>query len=168
MNRKGSVLAAVGLASNAAASWGILLAIIAIAALSDGVIESSLYALAHASGRDVISWAQGGQSFSGVVISLLRVVTKAAFPQTDGGITASTYLYFGVASACCLACLVMLFTVPTLRNLKFQASNTPILADFRRVLKVVVAVKLPLVLQIINYLVTLSVRDVRYLNNTFR
>ncbi|KAH3758785.1 Equilibrative nucleoside transporter [Pelomyxa schiedti] len=158
-------------------AWGLLLSIIAIAALADGCIESSLYSVASMFGRSALHWAQGGQSGSGVVISLLRVITKAAFPQNETGLVASTYLYFGISSACCLLCMIMLCFSPILRKgtgkcggMCAVTTRQGVLSDWRNVLTVMKLVRLPLTLLIVQYIITLSVVPVLIVslpNNTW-
>ena len=57
----------------------------------------------------------GGTASSGVVISLLRIVTKASLPATKEGLRASTAVYFTLAAAISLSCCVVYgYVIPRL------------------------------------------------------
>ena len=43
---------------------------------------------------------------SGVLVSVLRIITKAVMPQNNSGIVASAYLYFSVSAVLMVACVV--------------------------------------------------------------
>lgn len=48
-----------------------------------------------------------GTSYSGLVVSLLRIATKAALPMTAPGLRSSAFLYFGIASATVALCIAI-------------------------------------------------------------
>lgn len=59
----------------------------------------------------VLQAVVGGTASSGVIICLLRVLTKAALPATRAGLRKSTSLYFGISGAICLACWGIYYAV---------------------------------------------------------
>lgn len=48
-----------------------------------------------------------GTSYSGLVVSLLRIATKAALPMTASGLRSSAFLYFGIASVTVALCIAI-------------------------------------------------------------
>jgi equilibrative nucleoside transporter 1/2/3 len=53
----------------------------------------------------------GGTASSGVIICLLRVVTKAALPPTRAGLRTSTAIYFALSGVICLLCFFVYYSV---------------------------------------------------------
>jgi hypothetical protein len=53
----------------------------------------------------------GGTASSGVIICVLRIVTKAALPPTRAGLRSSTALYFALSGLLSLACFVVYHSV---------------------------------------------------------
>lgn len=49
----------------------------------------------------------GGTASSGVIICVLRVITKAALPPTRAGLRSSTALYFALSGLLSLTCFVV-------------------------------------------------------------
>ena len=59
---------------------------------------------------------QVGESSSGLLVSLLQIITKAVFPNTNRGTTEGAFVYFGLSALVCFACICIFFKVPWLRN----------------------------------------------------
>lgn len=49
-------------------------------------------------------------------MSLLQIITKAVFPNTNRGTTEGAFVYFGLSALVCFACICIFFRVPWLRN----------------------------------------------------
>lgn len=84
-----------------------LLAVI-LTGVADAVAQGSLFGTAaRVEGGAHTQILMAGTAASGTLISILRIVTKAALPNTLGGLRASTAIYFIVAGLNCVACLVV-------------------------------------------------------------
>ena len=62
----------------------------------------------------------GGSSASGVLISMLRILTKLIFGEDRDGLRQSTILYFTIGAAITLACAVLsLYVIPNLPIVRY-------------------------------------------------
>ena len=86
---------------------GVLCAGIALNGVADALAQGSLFAQVASMPETYTQALMGGTSLSGLIVSLLRVVTKASFPSTDSGAAASASTYFVAAALWVLACLVL-------------------------------------------------------------
>lgn len=86
-------------------TWNFTVAAVFLAGLADGVAQGSIFGTAAVLPPRCTQAVVSGTSVSGVVISLLRVLTKAVIPQDEDGLRLGSYLYFGVAGAFCLFCI---------------------------------------------------------------
>ncbi len=71
----------------------------------------------------------GGTASSGLLVSLLRIATKAALPGDRAGLGRSTTLYFAAAAALCALCYVLCWRVvpalPLVRVHRAQHKASP-------------------------------------------
>eukprot|EP00899_Mesostigma_viride_P024610 jgi/Mesvir1/5333/Mv15422-RA.1 len=74
--------------------------------LGDALAQGSIYGLAGQLPPRYTQAIMAGNSASGVLISLLRVVTKAALPATLRGLRASAMLYFAITISIIGVCMV--------------------------------------------------------------
>ena len=86
---------------------GILCAGIALNGMADALAQGSLFAQVASMPETYTQALMGGTSLSGLIVSVLRAVTKASFPSTDSGAAASASTYFVAAALWVLACLVL-------------------------------------------------------------
>uniref|UniRef100_A0A7S2SXR6 Equilibrative nucleoside transporter n=1 Tax=Chloropicon primus TaxID=1764295 RepID=A0A7S2SXR6_9CHLO len=86
-------------------TWNFTVAAVAICGLADGVAQGSVFGSAAVLPARYTQAVVSGTSVSGVVISVLRVLTKALISQDEAGLRRSTYLYFGVAGTFCVFCI---------------------------------------------------------------
>jgi equilibrative nucleoside transporter 1/2/3 len=100
----------------AAASWPLLLVMTFMLGTANAVTEASLYGYANVFGSDAVQKGHAGQALSGLLISALRVLTKASFPNDASGTRGSAYLFFALACVPCLLLVLLFYTVPVLRN----------------------------------------------------
>ncbi|KAL8497954.1 hypothetical protein ACS0TY_021347 [Phlomoides rotata] len=98
-----------------------------ICGLADGLIGGSLIGTAAKLPKQYIQAFFAGTASSGVVISILRMITKASLPQTPEGLKTSAQLYFIVSSILligCILCSNLLHKLPLMHhhkcNVNFQ------------------------------------------------
>lgn len=95
---------------------------VAATGICDGVAQGSLLGLAGATSPRFMQAAVGWTAGAGLLVSALRVATKAALPATAAGLRASTMVYFAIAvviQAACLACFLLV--MPQLPAMKGQS-----------------------------------------------
>ena len=86
-------------------SLAALLLLVAMCGAADGAAQGALFGEAAALDPAFTPALVAGTAVSGVVVSLLRIATKAALPATPAGLRASASLYFTIAALICLACV---------------------------------------------------------------
>ncbi|KAM3714113.1 hypothetical protein ACB098_01G310200 [Castanea mollissima] len=60
-----------------------------------------------------------GTASSGVLVSILRIMTKASFPQTPKGLRTSAHFYFIVGTIiliCCILSCNLLYKLPVMQQ----------------------------------------------------
>jgi len=90
---------------------------VVVAGTADGIGQGSLFGSASHMPPKYTQAIVSGTSVSGVVISLLRIVTKLVAGGDDkgsGSQRSSSYVYFGVAAAFCFACIIVQSLLPRL------------------------------------------------------
>ena len=85
---------------------------VGIAGLADGLAQGSVFGLVSSLPSSYTQAVVSGTSVSGFVISILRILTKLLMPQENP--RTSTYLYFSVAGAFCVFCIVVQAYLPRL------------------------------------------------------
>jgi hypothetical protein len=86
---------------------GVTLFLVAVCGASDGVAQGALFGEAALLPARYTQALISGTAMSGVAVSLTRVITKAAMPDTPAGLRASALLYFVLAACTCAACAVL-------------------------------------------------------------
>ena len=108
---------------NSSLSLGFLLVSVAICGAADGAAQGALFGEA-ASSQPSARYTQAlvaGTAVSGVVVSFLRILTKALLTETPDGLRISADIYFIVAAAFCALCAFFYAsTLPTLRLMNDQ------------------------------------------------
>ena len=87
------------------ANLGVLCVGIALNGVADAVAQGSLFALVASMPTMYTQALMGGTSLSGLIVSILRILTKASFPSTESGAGKSAAVYFVVAALWVLACV---------------------------------------------------------------
>ncbi|KAH7572415.1 hypothetical protein ACOSP7_015569 [Xanthoceras sorbifolium] len=90
------------------AAYGVTVASVVICGMADGLIGGSLIGSAGKLPKQYMQAVFAGTASSGVLVSILRIITKASLPQTPQGLRTSAYFYFIVSTVimicCCLGC----------------------------------------------------------------
>ncbi len=89
-------------------------AAVAITGLADGVAQGSVFGSASHLPPEFTQAVVSGTSVSGVVVSFLRIATKAVLSQDENGLRESTYLYFASAGLFCILCIASQAVLPKL------------------------------------------------------
>eukprot|EP00879_Flechtneria_rotunda_P020907 GHRR01022014.1.p1 GENE.GHRR01022014.1~~GHRR01022014.1.p1 ORF type:complete len:361 (+),score=107.86 GHRR01022014.1:100-1182(+) len=87
-----------------------LLAVVLVGVL-DGMSQGAIFGDASVLPPHYTHAVVGGTASSGVVICLLRILTKAALPPTRAGLRVSTAIYFALSGAVSLACFCTYHTI---------------------------------------------------------
>ncbi|KAH6835190.1 Nucleoside transporter family protein [Perilla frutescens var. hirtella] len=90
-----------------------------ICGLADGLIGGSLIGTAGKLPKQYMQAVFAGTASSGVLISILRVITKASLPQTPQGLKSSAEFYFVVSSAALVLCIIscnLLYKLPVMQQ----------------------------------------------------
>ncbi|KAL4434383.1 hypothetical protein ABPG75_000824 [Micractinium tetrahymenae] len=129
-------IAAVPLLDLAPASSGtlaVLLLLVAACGLCDGLAQGALFGEAARLPPRFTQALIAGTAVSGVVVSVLRVVTKATLPDTEQGLRQSANLYFAIAALVCAACTVVysyvLPRLPAVQQYKHAALEAALHGD---------------------------------------
>mmetsp|Transcript_5948 Transcript_5948/g.15058 ORF Transcript_5948/g.15058 Transcript_5948/m.15058 type:complete len:444 (+) Transcript_5948:355-1686(+) len=96
-----------GSGTGTTATYAITISLAALLGASDGVAQGSLFGAAGCLPARYTQAVCAGTSYSGLVVSLLRIATKAALPMTAPGLRSSAFLYFGIASATVALCIAI-------------------------------------------------------------
>ncbi|KAK1437484.1 hypothetical protein QVD17_03275 [Tagetes erecta] len=84
----------------------VVVATVATCGLADGLIAGSLIGSAGKLPKHYMQAVFAGTASSGVLVSLLRIITKASLPHDPQGLKTSAHLYFMVSSAILMVCIV--------------------------------------------------------------
>ncbi|ESW27010.1 hypothetical protein PHAVU_003G166000 [Phaseolus vulgaris] len=88
-------------------AYGLTVAAVVICGLADGLVGGSLIGSAGKLPKQYMQAVFAGTASSGIIISILRIITKASLPQTPKGLKISAHLYFMVATIFLLFCIVL-------------------------------------------------------------
>ncbi|KAK1551172.1 hypothetical protein Q3G72_031406 [Acer saccharum] len=109
-------------------AYGVTVASVVICGLADGLIGGSLIGSAGKLPKQYMQAVFAGTASSGVLVSILRIITKASLPQTPQGLRTSAYFYFIVSTViilcCCLGCN-LLTKLPVMQQHYRLLSNDP-------------------------------------------
>ncbi|KAI3912058.1 hypothetical protein MKW98_007585 [Papaver atlanticum] len=87
-------------------SYYVIVGVVSICGLADGLIGGSLIGFAGELPERYMQAVFAGTASSGVLVSVLRIMTKASLPQTPKGLQTSSYLYFIVSTFIMLGCII--------------------------------------------------------------
>ena len=86
-------------------TWTFTVAAVALAGVADGIAQGSVFGSVTMLPSSYTQAVVSGTSVSGLVISVLRVLTKALISQDEKGLRTSTFIYFSAAGAFCVFCI---------------------------------------------------------------
>ncbi|KAG4930151.1 hypothetical protein AAZX31_17G110000 [Glycine max] len=87
-------------------AYSLTVAAVVICGLADGLVGGSLIGSAGKLPKQYMQAVFAGTASSGIIISILRIITKASLPQTPKGLKISAHLYFMVATIFLLCCII--------------------------------------------------------------
>ncbi|GMH08203.1 hypothetical protein Nepgr_010043 [Nepenthes gracilis] len=97
--------------------------------LADGLIGGSLIGTAGTLPKEYMQAIFAGTASSGVLVCILRIITKASLPQNARGLQTSAHVYFIVSTIIllgCIACSNLLFILPVMQqHYKFLEDDLP-------------------------------------------
>ncbi|KAJ4950534.1 hypothetical protein NE237_027366 [Protea cynaroides] len=114
-------------------AYTVTVAAVAVCGLADGLIGGSLIGSAGKLPRRYMQAVFAGSASSGVIVSIMRIVTKACLPQTPHGLRISAHLYFVVTIFIVLGCIVccnILDRLPVMQNYQCKRTMGPRNSDF--------------------------------------
>ncbi|GAB2300325.1 hypothetical protein Dimus_034361 [Dionaea muscipula] len=87
-------------------TYVVTVASVVVCGLADGLIGGGLLGSAGALPNEYMQAILAGTASSGVLVSILRITTKASFPKNPRGLQISTHFYFIVSTIILLGCMV--------------------------------------------------------------
>ncbi|KAL4564006.1 hypothetical protein LXL04_028055 [Taraxacum kok-saghyz] len=87
--------------------------------LADGLIGGSLIGSAGKLPKEYMQAIFAGTASSGILVSLLRIITKASLPHNPQGLRTSAHFYFIVATVIlmvCIVCCTLLYKLPCMEH----------------------------------------------------
>ncbi|CAK9139779.1 unnamed protein product [Ilex paraguariensis] len=100
-------------------AYGILVGAVVICGLADGLVGGSLIGSAGKLPKQYMQAVFAGTSSSGVLVCILRIITKASLPHTPQGLRTSAHFYFIISTIILISCLVccnMLYKLPVMQQ----------------------------------------------------
>ncbi|EXC04101.1 Equilibrative nucleoside transporter 4 [Morus notabilis] len=100
-------------------TYVVTVASVAICGLADGLVAGSLMGSAGRLPKQYMQAVFAGTASSGVLVSILRISTKALLPQNQKGLRTSAHLYFLVSTIillCCVVCCNLLYKLPVMQQ----------------------------------------------------
>ncbi|CDP10423.1 unnamed protein product [Coffea canephora] len=91
---------------NSSVSYYMIVSSVVICGLADGLIAGSLIGSAGKLPKRYMQAIFAGTASSGVLVSVLRILTKASLPHTPKGLKTSAHLYFIVSTIILTGCIV--------------------------------------------------------------
>ncbi|XP_021760788.1 equilibrative nucleotide transporter 8-like [Chenopodium quinoa] len=92
---------------------------VVVCGLADGLIGGSLIGSAGKLPKEYMQAVFAGTASSGVLVSVLRVITKASLPENPRGLQTSAHFYFIVSAiivVVCTICSNLLFRLPVMQQ----------------------------------------------------
>ncbi|KAF7147022.1 hypothetical protein RHSIM_Rhsim03G0248700 [Rhododendron simsii] len=101
------------------AAYGVTVGSVVVCGLADGLVGGSLVGSAGKLPKQFMQAVFAGTASSGVLVSILRIITKASLPQTPQGLRTSATLYFVLSTfilLCCIFCSNLLYKLPVMQQ----------------------------------------------------
>ncbi|XP_061344546.1 equilibrative nucleotide transporter 8 isoform X1 [Gastrolobium bilobum] len=141
-------------------AYGLTVAAVVICGLADGLVGGSLIGSAGKLPKQYMQAVFAGTASSGIIISMLRIITKASLPQTPKGLKISAHLYFMVATLFLLCCIVfsnLQHKLPVMQQYHQSLPQESTLCSGTKFWAVAGKIKRPAFGIFIIYIVTLSI-----------
>ncbi|KAK6945114.1 Equilibrative nucleoside transporter [Dillenia turbinata] len=140
-------------------AFTVTIASVVVCGFADALVAASLMGSAGELPKQYMQGISAGYASSGVLVSILRIITKASLPQSPQGLQTSAHLYFMVSTTILLGCIIcgnILQNLPVMQqHHKLQQANLPSSKpEFWNVAK---RIKWPAFGVFIIYIVTLSI-----------
>ncbi|GJS40120.1 equilibrative nucleotide transporter 8 [Tanacetum coccineum] len=84
----------------------VIVASVVVCGLADGLIGGSLIGSAGKLPKEYMQAIFAGTASSGILVSLLRIITKASLPHNPQGLRTSAHFYFIVSTAILMMCII--------------------------------------------------------------
>ncbi|KAA8535107.1 hypothetical protein F0562_030110 [Nyssa sinensis] len=100
-------------------AYGVTVASVVVCGLADGLIGGSLIGSAGKLPKQYMQAVFAGTASSGVLVSILRIITKASLPETAQGLRTSAHFYFIFSTVILLGCIVccnLLYELPVMQQ----------------------------------------------------
>ncbi|KAJ9163094.1 hypothetical protein P3X46_022802 [Hevea brasiliensis] len=141
-------------------AYGVTVASVVVCGLADGLIGGSLIGSAGKLPKGYMQAVFAGTASSGVLVSILRIITKASLPQTPQGLRTSAHFYFIVSTIilmCCTLCCNFLYKLPVMEQHFTLLPNDDSLTSRPTFWAVARKIRWPVFGILIIYVVTLSI-----------
>ncbi|XP_054793060.1 equilibrative nucleotide transporter 8-like [Prosopis cineraria] len=105
--------------SRPSGAYGLTVTAVIICGIADGLVGGSLVGSAGKLPKQYMQAVFAGTASSGIIISILRIITKASLPQTPKGLQTSAHLYFIAATIFLLCCIIfcnLQFKLPVMQQ----------------------------------------------------
>ncbi|KAK9208277.1 hypothetical protein WN944_000631 [Citrus x changshan-huyou] len=140
-------------------AYGATVASVVICGLADGLVGGSLIGSVGKLPKQYMQAVFAGTASSGVLVSILRIITKASLPQTPQGLRTSAHFYFIVSTIIMLCCCLgsnLLHKLPVMQQHYRLLIDDP-LSSRQAIWRVGRRIQLPAFGVILIYIVTLSI-----------
>ncbi|KAI4335708.1 hypothetical protein L6164_014330 [Bauhinia variegata] len=140
-------------------AYGFTVTAVVICGLADGLVGGSLIGSAGKLPKEYMQAVFAGTASSGIIICILRILTKASLPQTPKGLQTSAHLYFIVATIFLLCCIIfcnLLYKLPVMLQYE-RVIQEDITCTGPKFWAVTVKIRWPAFGIFIIYIVTLSI-----------
>ncbi|KAJ9550983.1 hypothetical protein OSB04_015028 [Centaurea solstitialis] len=97
----------------------VVVASVVVCGLADGLIGGSLIGSAGKLPKEYMQAVFAGTASSGILVSLLRITTKASLPNDPQGLKTSAHFYFIVTTSVlliCIVCCTLLYKLPVMEH----------------------------------------------------
>ncbi|KAL8234950.1 hypothetical protein R6Q59_021050 [Mikania micrantha] len=137
----------------------VVVASVVICGLADGLIGGSLIGSAGKLPKEYMQAVFAGTASSGILVSFLRIITKASFPHNPHGLKKSAHLYFLVSMVIllvCMVCCTLLYKLPVMEHHAISQQNNS-MTSRTKLWNVARMIQWPALGIFITYTVTLSI-----------
>ncbi|XP_038878940.1 equilibrative nucleotide transporter 8 [Benincasa hispida] len=140
-------------------AYGVIVASVVACGLADGLVAGSLIGSAGRLPKQFMQAVFAGTASSGVLVSILRIITKALLTQSPKGLQKSAHLYFIVGASilfCCIVSCNLLCKLPVMQHYYRELLDEPPCSKSKFWI-VVGKIRWPAFGIFITYVVTLSI-----------
>ncbi|KAG2718772.1 hypothetical protein I3760_03G236200 [Carya illinoinensis] len=140
-------------------AYSVTVTSVIVCGLADGLVGGSLIGSAGKLPKEFMQAVFAGTASSGVLVSMLRILTKASLPQTPKGLRTSSHFYFIVGTIILLCCILscnLLYKLPVMQQHHRLVQDDP-LCSRPKFWSVARKILWPVFGIFIIYLVTLSI-----------